>query len=361
MKKKAVGLYDPYLDTLGGGEKYFLSIAKALEENYEIDIFWNKNLQNEFKIKFNLSFNYLINFLPNIFLNNEGIVKKILLLRKYDYFFYVTDGSYFFSSAKKNFIYAMVPNPSLYKLSLSNKFKLLNYEFITHSEFTKKYLKRFGINSLLLYPYLDQVFIDFEPEAFRKEKIILSVGRFFSHLHSKRQNKLIEAFQKLKRSGNKYKYFKLILAGGLKEEDKGYYKNLQKMAKNDSSIIFKPNISFSELLGLYKKSLFYWHFTGFGIDESKYPEVVEHLGIAPLEAMAMGCITFCVNSGGPKELIQTDRTGFLFKTEAELFKQVEIISKNYNLQKEIRRNAKNYISEHFTFAQFKKNIKEIII
>ena len=40
--KKRVALYDPYLDTMGGGEKHILQILKVLsEEGYEIDVLWN--------------------------------------------------------------------------------------------------------------------------------------------------------------------------------------------------------------------------------------------------------------------------------------------------------------------------------
>ncbi len=147
MKRKKAALYNPYLNTLGGGEKHILSILKVLEEkNYSLDIFWDKNLQHEFRVKFNLSFDYLINFVPNIFKQQFHLLKKFLILRKYDYFFYVTDGSYFFSSAKNNFIFAMVPQGSLYKMTLGNKLKTSGWKFISNSKFTQKYLKSLSIN-----------------------------------------------------------------------------------------------------------------------------------------------------------------------------------------------------------------------
>ena len=44
-KIKRVALYNPYLDTLGGGEKHILSILDVFaEQGYEINIFWDKNL-----------------------------------------------------------------------------------------------------------------------------------------------------------------------------------------------------------------------------------------------------------------------------------------------------------------------------
>lgn len=361
MKRKRAALYNPYLDTLGGGEKYILSILKVLEgEGFALDIFWNEKLQDDFKVKFNLSFDYRINFIPDIFVNKPGFIKKVLQLRKYDYFFYVTDGSYFFSTAKKNFVYAMVPQASLYNLTQINKLKLSSYKFITHSKFTQKCLKSFGVDSLLLYPYLDLEFISSEPVTFKKERIILSVGRFFQHLHTKKQDEIINCFKQLKKDKS-FSDCKLILAGGLKQEDSEYFEDLKKKAGGDPSIVFKPNVTFHELFDLYKKASFYWHFAGLGIDENLHPEETEHLGITPLEAMSMGCLTFCVNSGGPKENIKDGKTGFLFTTKSELLTKMQEIAGKQSEQEKIRKNAKNYILGHFTFSKFRSRIKELVL
>ena len=50
-KIKRVALYDPYLDTLGGGEKHILSILEVFaEQGYEVNIFWDKNLTKEYYV-----------------------------------------------------------------------------------------------------------------------------------------------------------------------------------------------------------------------------------------------------------------------------------------------------------------------
>ena len=36
-----IGLYDPYLDTLSGGEKYMLTMASCLSKNNETSILWD--------------------------------------------------------------------------------------------------------------------------------------------------------------------------------------------------------------------------------------------------------------------------------------------------------------------------------
>jgi len=354
MKKAA--LFNPYLDVLGGGEKYILSILKLLEEqNFQIDIFWDKNLKKEIKQRFNLSFSQL-NFIPNIFQKSD-FLKKIRYLRSYDYFFYITDGSYFFSSAKKNFVYAMIPKKNLYQLNILNRIKLFNWQFFTHSFFNQKNLKKWGIKTKVLYPYIDNNFLKTNQ---RKEKIILAVGRFFPQLHHKQHQKMIEIFIKMKNLRILSDDFKLILAGALKNEDKNYFRKLKETVYNHSSIIFKTNLKFDELLSYYQKASFFWHFTGYGIDEEKNPEKVEHLGIAPLEAMAAGCLTFCYQAGGPKELITDKVNGFLFCNEKQLIQKMKEIINNQKKQEKIKKEAKKFIKNNFSYQIFKNNVTKLI-
>ena len=71
-KTKKVALYDPYLDTLGGGEKYILSILEVFaEQGYEISIFWDKNLTKEIKKRFAFRFIDTSKYLPSIFKNKK--------------------------------------------------------------------------------------------------------------------------------------------------------------------------------------------------------------------------------------------------------------------------------------------------
>src|SRR5687768_5161520 len=113
-KRKKVALFDPFLDTLGGGERHILSVIQALDQaGCEITIFWDEDLSIAFTKRFSLHFTHLT-FAPNVFKKNDPF-DKMKLLKSFDYFFYMTDGSYFFSTAKNNFVFAMVPQKSLYK------------------------------------------------------------------------------------------------------------------------------------------------------------------------------------------------------------------------------------------------------
>lgn len=360
-KRRKAALYDPYLDTLGGGEKHILSFLKVLEENnFDLTVFWDDKLQDDIKARLNVSFKYLINFQPNIF-TKKGLLKKLFLLKDFDYFFYVTDGSYFFSSAQNNFVFCMVPDKKLYKINQINRWKTTNYRFIANSKFTQDWLKEWGISSFVIHPYVDPKFISAVVDFDEKEKMILSVGRFFGHLHSKKQEVVIDSFKNLKENYQEFESYKLVLAGGLKDEDKEYFQKLQKSVGKDSSIRLLPNVSFEELFELYKKAFYFWHFSGFKVDEEKNPQQVEHMGITPLEAMALGCVTLCFSAGGPKEYIVDGKNGFLFKSLSDLEKKMLFVLNDKKIKVRIAKGARETVRKNFSYSMFKKNVEKLIL
>lgn len=357
MKRKTAALYDPYLDIMGGGERHILSILQALElEGYEISIYWDKNVSADIRTRLNLQFKHLT-FLPNIF-SFPSPIQKIQKLSSFDVFFYVTDGSYFFSSAKKNFVFCMVPNKKLYQMSLLNRIKTSNYKFISNSSYTKEWMKKWGVNSEVVYPYVSQELLDIDLAHTEKEKIILSVGRFFPHLHAKKHEEIIEAFGKFY---EKHPDFRLVLAGGVKNEDMGYFKSLENIASKHKNIVLKPNIAHEELVQLYRTSMFFWHFAGYGVDEEKNPDRVEHLGMTPLEAMAAGSIPFCYRAGGPKEIIQEGKNGYLFLTVFELLEKMERLLTDPQQCQPMKIAARQLIKNKFSYEAFKERVADTIL
>ncbi|OGK62028.1 hypothetical protein A2334_04115 [Candidatus Roizmanbacteria bacterium RIFOXYB2_FULL_38_10] len=355
MKKKAA-LYDPYLDVLGGGEKHILSILQVIEQNgFEASVFWNKDLGELIKTKLNLNFTDL-HFRPNIF-QSSSFLKKLSELKTYDILLYVTDGSYFFSSAKKNVIFCMVPNKKLYSLNPLNRMKMINAKFISNSFYTHKWLSKWSIQSQIIYPYVSDDLLSIDLGR-KKERIILSVGRFFGHLHSKKHSFIVDTFNKFQK---KEPEFKLILVGGLKKEDETYFNDLKTITLNNKNIVLEPNLSYTKLLEHYRKAMFFWHFTGFGTDENKQPERVEHLGMTPLEAMAAGSIPFCFNAGGPRELIKEGHNGYLFNTQNEVIQKTNALIFDEQKYKTMQKNGKNFVSKHFSYELFKTRVEKILL
>lgn len=355
MSKKTVALYSPYLATLGGGERHILSILQTLSKRgMNVIIFWKGDLSQEIHEQLQISIPHL-RFVKMDF-SQMNFLEKLQALWGIDHFFYVTDGSYFFSSAHQTHIFCTVPDKKLYEDSLLNRLKTSNAQWIANGHITAYVLAKSGKKSHIITPNLPHEF--FEPVPPRKEKVILSVGRFFPHLHSKRQDVAISWFQDLRRTISAFSSYKLVLAGSVMTEDMPYLNSLKKLAQNDPQIEFQVNTPFSKLMQLYDQAEYYWHFAGFGVDENTHPEQTEHLGITPMEAMARGCLTYAYKAGGPKEIIKDGSTGFLFTSQTELFEKMSISKDQKQI---IVTNAQTYTKEHFSYDIFEKRVKEVIL
>jgi len=345
------GFYSPYLDTFGGGERYMLTLASHFSKQYEVDIFWD-----DYKIKAPLSKFLKINlkntnFSQNIF--KKSLLSKHNLTKKYDVIFVLSDGSIPATFAKKNILHFQVPF-TVSANNLGNRIKLAKYKWIiVNSHFTKKFIdKSYNIDSKVIYPPVDikNYF------SGKKEKIILSVGRFSdTQLHNKRQEVLIEVFKELYK---KESHWKLILVGQSKKQDYKFVKKLKAMSKG-LAIKIHENLDINKLRKIYSQSTIYWHATGFGEDEQKNPQKMEHFGISTVEASASGCIPIVINKGGQKEIVKSGKNGIVWETKTQLLEStLEIINNKEKLKK--LANAAVVNSKKFSVARFIKNYEEII-
>lgn len=346
-----IGIYNPYLNILGGGEKYILDIANFFSERGDtVELFWqDKKIIGEIENRYNLKIKN-INFLPNIFRKKHNLTEKLLKLAKYDFFFYVTDGSLFFSPAGKNILIIQSPAhipPKRFK----NKVIIKNWTpIICYSNFVKEYILRIWQTEVFVLP--PAVNIE-QFKAGKKENIILSVGRFTQSLHRKKQEVLISAFKKL---SSDIKNLRLILAGGLVNTDRDYFESLKEKAKGEN-IEFYPNINFFKIKELYGRAEVYWHAAGYGEDLKKNPERAEHFGITTVEAMSSGCIPIVFKAGGQEEIINDGENGFFWETQEEL---ISITRKIINKpEEELRKNAINK-SKIYRQEAFQKNLEKIL-
>lgn len=315
-------IFSPYLNTSGGGERYIFSIADTLSKKYATYLYADRVIKEESLDRFGISLDK-VHFLSADLLEKQNLLKRYNSLRQYDLFIYMTDGSIFFSGAKKNLLVVQSPL-HIPKSNFLNNLKLTNWQIICYSQFMKTIIqKNLGKNIKIstLAPCIDVSGNGKKIE--KKENIILTVGRFFPYPHDKKQGVLINIF---KHACKKYfSDWKLIIAGGFTEEGgRNILTQLKDMARG-FPIEIMINLSASTLNKLYKKAKIYWHATGFGEDLEKYPERAEHFGIAPLEAMAHGAVPLVYNGGGLKDIIIDGKDGYLWSTSDELVK------KTYNL------------------------------
>lgn len=336
-------IFSPYLNSLGGGERYILCVAEfLLEKNYRVDLAWQfSNIKKLALNKLNINIERVI-INPNIFKalkKQHNLLEKYKITSRYDLIFFVSDGSIPLLFGKKNILHFQVPFTNIGGKKLFNQLKLrFIQKIICNSFFTKKIIdKEFGVKSLVLYPPFSGIF-----KPGKKENIILSVGRFDNILHSKKQDILIRVFKELINE-KKLKNWKLVLVGGVLH-GKDFVKKLKIEAK-DFPIEIKTNVTFEELKKLYAEAKIYWHAAGFGENLIQHPERAEHFGISVVEAMAAGCLPIVFNGGGLPEIISDGKNGFLFDSLDELKKLTIKIANDENARKKLVLKAQQRVKD----------------
>lgn len=352
--KKAI-FFDPYLDTLGGGERYTLTFAKILlDEGWGVSLLWNKaDIVKKAEERFNLNLGKLEVIPARVV--KSGLREKYRFFKDYQLYFHLSDGSVPLMFAKKNLLHFQVPFKGIGGRSFSNQLKLkLVDEVVCNSFFTKKFIdKEFGVKSQVLYP---PVAVEDFNNSKKKEKIILAVGRFEQTMQAKRQDVLVEVFKKMVDNG--LSDWRLALAGAsLAEENKNKF--LQKLKKEAEGypIDFKINIPFGELRELYARSAIFWHAAGFGVNEEESPQMVEHFGITTIEAIAAGCWPLVYEAGGQREIFSSfrDKNFCLWHSKEELLEKTQEIIKKKPSAEEILPLAKK-----FSVKNFQKNVRKLL-
>jgi GT2 family glycosyltransferase/glycosyltransferase involved in cell wall biosynthesis len=158
------------------------------------------------------------------------------------------------------------------------------------------------------------------PTRHQNNRAILSIGRFSSSGHAKKQDLLVDAFRRVNQL---YSESELTFVGSLSPVD-----GLQSFAQVQNAaralpVTLLPNASQHQLEDQLSRASVLWHGTGLGVDGNFFPERLEHFGIAPLEAMARGVVPFAIANGGPAEYINHGKNGFVYRTIRELVELTE--------------------------------------
>lgn len=339
-------IFNPYLDTLGGGERYTLSFAKVLSEElgYDVDIEWkDKTIKDRLMLRFGLKIPGNIKFVNDI-KRGEG----------YDLVFWVSDGSIPTLRARKNYLHFQVPFNNINGKSLLNKMKFFRInKIICNSNFTKKIIdNEYGVDSVVVYPPVD--IKNLKPK--RKENLILYVGRFSSLKQNKGHEFLINSFKTLIED-EEFKDWRLVLAGGVEVGATNYLKELKKISLG-KKIDFFESPDFNTIRDLYGKAKIFWSASGIGIDEKSHPELMEHFGITVVESMASGCVPIVFDGGGHREIIDSGKSGFLWHNREELLDQTRIVLASGTI-KNITNNAKIKALK-FGFDSFKESVINLL-
>lgn len=352
-----IGVYDPYLDDVGGGEKYMLTAAECLSQDNEVTIFWDNIADLELaKKRFGFSLSK-VQIASDIFSSKAGFIKRLLASQKYDAILFLSDGSIPFLFSKKLFMHIQRPISGAGR-GLKNRLKLSRVtKVFCNSYFTKSFIdKQLGIESLVIYPP-----IELHPKKTEKENIILNVGRYrvmdvtVGVKDYKKQYVMVDAFKKMSKKTPEWRF---VLAVSVKENDKEDFDALVKSTAN-FPIEFLVNKTNDELWDIYSKAKIYWHASGYGEDLEKHPEFAEHFGISTVEAMGAGAVPVVISAGGQKEIVEDNVSGLLWNTLSELEEKTLLLTKENKILESMSHEAVKRARD-FEGKRFCDEIKKMI-
>ncbi len=372
MTPKTILIYSEYWSSRGGGEKYMLSIAETLLcNNYDVTIiaqaaaFDKEEISRYYQVNID---NAKIRFVDGDL--NALRSAAELVSREFDICIYITNYRFFNSHARQTFAVLQIPYGSISVLSIAWKairgslkeagkdvvrLKLLNnlqetQAVLVYSQFVHDALDIIhNVPSTILSPAIDDFFIP----GTTKERVILSVGRFFRRLYNdKRYDILIDAFKQLcKRLPNTTWQYRLVGSCGTDAASHEYLTQLRESARG-FPIYFHVNTPYDELKRHYNEATLFWHAAGFGVDERRHPERAEHFGMSTLEAMSACAVPIVINRGGQKEIVSHGESGYLWENLDELVgHSVTLITDQTlltSLQSKARDRFKDYDRERFS-------------
>jgi glycosyltransferase involved in cell wall biosynthesis len=198
-----------------------------------------------------------------------------------------------------------------------------------NSEYTRGYIKEWWHRDAdVLFPPIatDRL----HPTATR-EKLILTVGRFFSPGlgHAKRQLEMVQWFGEMHRAGL-LDGWRLAVVGGCEKSQLPYLDQV-KQAAAGLPVEIHANAPRPLVERLLTTASIFWSATGFGEGE-KRPWAAEHFGMTTVEAMAGGCVPVVIDKAGQKEIITPGVDGFRWQSPEQLKEQTARVAGNEELR-----------------------------
>jgi len=350
-----IGIFDPYLDTLGGGERYMLTLAECLSKSNKVFVFWNDHsIIEKAEKKFGLDLKN-VKMTKNVFSNTTKIYRFFATFG-YDRIILLSDGSIPVLPAKKTFVHFQAPLKEENVMSTTKaKLKAIK-AIIVNSYYTKKYIDQaFSRNSTVIYPPVE---VDKFSNTKKKENIILTVGRY-SRIPGgdfKKHTEMIKAFKDLVDAGLKGWKFHMVISHLPRDEEK-VQGLINTVGNYPIKIVTKA--SNEEIIDLYEKSKIYWHAAGYGEDLHKNPDHAEHFGIAIVEAIAAGAVPVVFGAGGLKEIVEKGDVGRVWNNLNELKVITNELISNELLRREfIARGTKE--AGFYSKDRFCKEVTELV-
>ena len=358
MKNMKIVFYSPYIPKhFGGGEKYLFDTALVYATKHRVYIALPaqcrgqdlEQIQKEYEQHLGVDLAQL-RFIVSPLGQSGHKWRKAWWTASFDVVYYVTDGSAFYSLARRRSIMHIQVPLVLERKTGWEKMKFRSFKVInSNSNFTKKTVEKYwGIKvNMVCQPGVRTQELA-QPNV-SKQKMILHVGRFFDTLHTKNQDVLVEFWRELiTKHPEETAGWKLVLAGTV--ESDAYLARVREAARG-LPVEILTNISREQLVKLYAQAAIYWHATGFHDQEWRHPERMEHFGISTVEAMAAGSVPIVIGKGGQKEILGQKLRECAWETKGECLRLTLRVMKNEQLRQkwseQAVKRAQNYDMKHF--------------
>jgi len=229
--------------------------------------------------------------------------------------------------------------------------------YIANSQFTAKSILKFlKTNAEVNYPGTDinefNAINEIEAKKKLQKEFNIPNNKFIFSIigriqNGKGQDIAILAFKKIK---NKHNSILLIIGDPTFKEDKEYYEYLKELAQAEENIIFT---GFRKDIPVLMKA------SDVIIHASK---IAETFGIAIVEGMMSKRPVIASAQGGPLEIIDNGKNGFLYKPEnyEELSKIMDKLFEDKFLYSQIASEAYKKAKEYFTMEVSIGNLEKII-
>jgi glycosyltransferase involved in cell wall biosynthesis len=349
VTKQRALVYDPYLSTLGGGERYAYSVAAVLAERIEISIA-GRSLPSPSRLE-RLGFTSEFELIR---MDDQLFSEKS---RDFDLAVVVANRLPPRSRATESILIVQFPFPGSWLRtpwrSLRRRNILDGYKTIVYSEFVRDWCeRRWRIRPSVVSPHVALATGELGP----KTPMILSVGRFFTGEHSKRHDILIDAFRTM--WSPTQPEWELVLAGGIAEDSRSlaHLEDLKSRAQG-LPVRFEINAPRDQLEDLYRQASLFWHAAGFGRSARK-PERAEHFGITTLEAMSHRAVPLVFDDGGQTEIV-TDSCGIRWRSVERLIEESSALLGD-RPRLEAMGAAARERSMHFSFERFASEISRVV-
>ena len=214
---------------------------------------------------------------------------------------------------------------------------------LCNSDFTKNAIhERFNRDSTIIFPGVD---IDKFALNETDNRFILTVNRI---VPNKNLIFSIELINKMKKRDSK---IKLVIIGVKQTGFEWHLNELNKKIKElglTDNVEIRTDVTDSKLVDSYKNCSVFL-----------YTPKEEHFGIAPIEAMACGKPVIAFNTGGPKETVINNITGYLLQDDLDQWEEkiFELLDNNQKRMK-MGISARNRAVDEFSWDAFMRKIEE---